>query len=66
MPNSIAMQHNARVVNNYGPQKFNVYHGSVVTVWGAQSREHLDLLLRIEINMGYIKSISKVERINAS
>jgi hypothetical protein len=65
--NVTAIRHNSRVAEshyNFGPEKFKVYHVGAVTVWGAQSREHLDLLLRIEVNMGYIKSITKIEKQN--
>jgi hypothetical protein len=52
--------HNAQMANDFGPEKYRVHHDGVVSTWGVNNREHLDLLLRIEKNLGYIGSIDKI------
>lgn len=59
--NQQAILFNSKVQNNYGKQKFTVIHsGGLVSEWSAISKNHLDRLLRIEVNMGYMLSIDKI------
>lgn len=61
---SQAVEHNLRVINNYGPQKFKVVHsGGVMEDWSANNRQHLDLLLRVQKNLGYMLSIDEVRSV---
>ena len=59
--NIAALQHNAQVVNDFGPKKFNVHHDGIVTVWGAHNRKHLDLLLRMEKNYKRIENFEFID-----
>jgi hypothetical protein len=60
--NQSAVEHNAQVINDYGPTIFfRVHHDDdTVTLYGAKSRGHLDLLLRIDTNLDCIRPIKKV------
>jgi len=61
MYNEVAIQHNAQVVRNYGPKTYRVYcDDNSVMLYGANNRRHLDMLLRIETNMDYIRPIKKI------
>lgn len=63
---SQAVEHNKKVINNYGPQKFKVVHsGGLIEYWSAQNRPHLDRLLRTQKNLGYMLSVDEIVYINA-
>ncbi len=61
--NTTAIRHNARMVNDYGPQKFTVCHDGIAVIYGANNRKHLDLLLRMDKNFMYIQDIQSITKI---
>lgn len=54
---------NAQVKNNYGPHRFIVedIKGNK-TEWGAVSKRHLELLLKVDVNMGYCHKVKNITR----
>lgn len=48
-------------MNNYGPKNFRVYHddGSI-SLFGAVNKKHLRLLLRIELNLDWIRPVKNI------
>ena len=60
--NQQAVCHNAKVLNNYGPKKFEVLHiCGTISHWMANNIDHLTLLIRIEINLGYYNSVKSIQ-----
>ena len=63
--NDQAICFNRKVKNIYGELGFLVSHsGGLTDEWYVKSRSHLDKLLNIERNMGYILTIDNIVPIN--
>ena len=65
MTNKCAVDFNGNVKNDYGPQKYLVTHsGGIKEMWTANNKDHLNLLLRTEINMEYMLKIENIESLS--
>lgn len=61
-PNTQAVEHNLKVKNGCGSEEFLVTHsGGIISKWFANNRKHLDRLLAIDKNLGYILFIEKIQ-----
>ncbi|HMQ79193.1 MAG TPA: hypothetical protein PKE39_04410 [Ignavibacteria bacterium] len=62
--NQQAWAHNRAIPNVYGPEMFIVTHeDGKATRWYANNKKHLELLLRLETNLGWCPKVTHIEAV---
>lgn len=62
--NTKAVNWNSMVKNGFGKNKYIVFHSGIIReYWQANNRRHLELLLRIQMHLGYMLSIDSVKEL---
>lgn len=55
-------ERNRKIKNNYGPITFIVKHeDGTKTIWNGFSREHIEILTRIEFNLNFIPKVISIK-----